>query len=309
MSGRRARQAAARLDIPVPFSLAEFAARLRRRRPRPIHVIPVVTGAAGLSGAWFRTAAADYICYEQHTSAFHQAHVVLHLAAYLLLSRDDGAAIDRRLAPDLGAAALEHMFGPATRDPVTDAEAGVFTSLALRRARLLTGPRSDARRWLRELGPLWAGLREAVPEAASTARDGLWPNAKLRLYRRVIAIRDAQLALRPYLDPAVAEAALTAARSAGLDGDDLDAAVEAAVLAAAARARTAGRRAGQDAAGAGWPAVRGGADLASDAAWLARVSRAATGLPVAGDLARGTPFMAARNRGKRPAGGERPRGR
>jgi Family of unknown function (DUF6545) len=304
---RRARRAAAEIDIPVPFRLGEFTARLGRRT-RPLHMVPVAAGAHGVSGAWFRTAAADFLCYEPSTSAFHQAHIVAHLAAYLLLSSGGGAAIDRRLTPDLGAAALEHVAGPAARDPVTGVEADLFAALVLRRARLLAGPRVGARRRLRELEPLWDGLRGAVPEAASTSR-GRRRSAKLRLYRRVIEIRDAQLALRPYLDRAAAEAGMTAARSAGLEGDDREAAVEAALLAAAAQARKAGRRARQNSGDPGWPAVRGGPDLAGDAAWLARVSRAFTGLPEAGDPARGAPLAPARNRGNRPAGWERLRSR
>jgi len=62
---------------------------------------------------------------------------------------------------------------------------------------------------------------------------------KFRLYRRVIEIADARLLLRPYLDPAVTEAARHAATAQGLHGDQLRATIRATELAAALDAHAA----------------------------------------------------------------------
>jgi Family of unknown function (DUF6545) len=88
----------------------------------------------------------------------------------------------------------------------------------------------------RVLRPLWAMLHEAVPEIVDTA-DPAISGARWRLYRRVVAIRDAALVLRPYRDPRVADDSAAIARTAGLCGDEFAASVEATVLTAATQAR------------------------------------------------------------------------
>ncbi len=106
-----------------------------------------------------------------------------------------------------------------------------------------------ARRWedfhsYRRLEPLWRDLIAALPELE------LDPNLRrpltaLRdidyaLTRRVAEIRDARLALRPYLDVGVTALAEQLAEQAGLTTDERRAAVEAAQLACALRRRRAG---------------------------------------------------------------------
>lgn len=112
------------------------------------------------------------------------------------------------------------------------------------------GPRLPAAgRWVRDyrtyrrLRPLWAALYKAVPTIAldppRTRLGDLFPLRDLdhRLYRRVIEIRDAQLALRPYTDPAAAEAARERAQAAGLVGDRQRAMVEASLISSALYAK------------------------------------------------------------------------
>lgn len=126
----------------------------------------------------------------------------------------------------------------------------------------------------RQLGPLWRSLYRADPAIAldpPTMPDFLvLGRIRLRLYRRVIEIRDGLLALRPYRDPAVAAAARERAHRAGLHGARLDAAVEAAVVAAALRARADGVAPG-DTENA---TVTGGDDLAAETAFLGLVASA-----------------------------------
>jgi hypothetical protein len=128
----------------------------------------------------------------------------------------------------------------------------------------------------RRLYPLWLALYRENPAIAlypptSRLADALaLRDLRFRLYRRVIEVRDGQLALRPFVDPDVVARARDLAAWAGLAGDDARAAVEAAGLASALGSR--GRRvptmpADAPASGAG------GADLDGEARFLATVSR------------------------------------
>jgi hypothetical protein len=128
-------------------------------------------------------------------------------------------------------------------------------------------------RHYQHLGPLWRALYRAEPAIALDPPAG--PDVlhvgrlRLRLYRRVIEIRDGLLALRPYREDAVAAAARERARRAGLTGQRLEAAVEAAAVVAALRSRATGDQPASAAV-----TVAGGADLASDTVFLSRVARA-----------------------------------
>ena len=113
------------------------------------------------------------------------------------------------------------------------------------------------------LRPLWKAMRDAFPEIILfSPRRALIELAgvddvHLRLYRRVIEIRDGMLALRGHLPeyvPAADDAAVTEARG----------------IAVALRGRAAGRPPA-DRPGS-WAAV--GPDMADEVAWLGRVSAA-----------------------------------
>jgi len=117
-----------------------------------------------------------------------------------------------------------------------------------------------ALRALRRIDPLWRALRAAMPQIAlHTGRGRPLPGVEFALYRRVIEIRDAQLALRSYAHP-------DAARWAGPTADP--ATVEAALLAAALVGHAHGRRYGAE-----HPFQDVDASLESESAWLARVAR------------------------------------
>lgn len=134
-------------------------------------------------------------------------------------------------------------------------------------------------RHYRRLGPLWRDLYRSDPAIAldpPTLPDALaFVRLRLRLYRRVIEIRDGLLALRPYRDPAIATAARTRATTEGLVGQHLEAVVEAATIAAALRAKTAGHPLAPE---LDLP-VTGGADLAEETAFLTLVADAYRTLP------------------------------
>jgi hypothetical protein len=126
----------------------------------------------------------------------------------------------------------------------------------------------------RRLYPLWRTLCRAVPEIAlipprSALGDALAVrDVGLRLYRRVVEIRDGRLALRPYFDQRAADYARALCEEACLPAEEATAVVEAATLAAALRARALGRTGNPPASLAPPPC---GADLASELRFLERV--------------------------------------
>ncbi|MFJ1756969.1 MAB_1171c family putative transporter [Kitasatospora sp. NPDC088134] len=186
------------------------------------------------------------------------------------------------------------------------------------------GGRLRARRDHRRLGPLWSALRTALPEIELLAPEGRFEDrrrrrgrpgqqggdARFALYRRIIEIRDGQLALRPHLHPAVAlwvgEAVgrpdavrslgplcapglLRSAGSVGLvravGAEHLAATVEAAAIAAALEAATAGHRfaAGPGARCGPHPVAAG---VPEEAAWLVKVAAAYAGSPAVAHVRR-----------------------
>jgi hypothetical protein len=147
----------------------------------------------------------------------------------------------------------------------------------------------DQYRGLRRLYPLWRELCEAFPEVALEPPTGVWRDRQRlrglewRLPRRVGEMRDVQLRLRPYLDSQVAEAAATLGRTAGLEGEELGAVVEAASLAAALDAKAHDQlRVAPVAAGPtdGDHGSSVAADLSSEVVRLMHVARAFTGSPL-----------------------------
>ncbi|MBG0567550.1 MAB_1171c family putative transporter [Actinoplanes aureus] len=104
-----------------------------------------------------------------------------------------------------------------------------------------------AGQWMRRyhaylrLYPLWNALRLASPDielhkSRSRIVDALaLRDLNYRLTRRVVEINDGRLALRPYIRADVGESAARLAQDAGLDDEDLVAAVQAAEIKAALR--------------------------------------------------------------------------
>lgn len=155
------------------------------------------------------------------------------------------------------------------------------------------GPRvSLVRHWvgrylaLRRLYPLWRALYRAFPDIGldpprSAVVDWLTiRDLDLRLCRRVIEIRDAQLSLRPWLNPHLAGVAERAGRRRNLRGDDLRAAAEAFQLRAALRDREECPDVTPTQSQADPATLHGVAELEREAIWLARVARFFAGRPL-----------------------------
>ncbi|MFF8774473.1 MAB_1171c family putative transporter [Kitasatospora sp. NPDC015120] len=145
------------------------------------------------------------------------------------------------------------------------------------------GGRARARCDHRRLGPLWSVLRSELPEIELMVPERAFGPAggrrdiRFALYRRIIEIRDGELALRPHLHPRVAHWVREVARPSG--PEEFAALVEAAAIAAALEAARAGHRfpAG---AGPGWVPHPVAAGLREEAAWLVKVAAAYRSSPV-----------------------------
>lgn len=145
-----------------------------------------------------------------------------------------------------------------------------------------------ARRTHQRLAPLWSALYAELPEialdpGAAGRRPGL-RRADFALYRRVIEIRDGNLALRPYQRPEAVDWAMEALSRSALTGPDRQAVFEAAIIAAALE----GKRAGTPPTGTPdhnslTPTVVL-ETVEDEAAWLVRVTRAFTRSGIVADV-------------------------
>ena len=135
------------------------------------------------------------------------------------------------------------------------------------------------------LRPLWAALRQVIPEVTLPRPPGVRLNIRYRVDRRVIEIRDAELALRAYSPPEVPGRAEAAARCAGLDADEAVAVAEAAVIATALAARRDGQPPRLDGTPGKVTSTLPGNDLRAEAARLILVSRAFRRSPIVARIA------------------------
>jgi hypothetical protein len=124
-------------------------------------------------------------------------------------------------------------------------------------------------RYLRALRPLWEDLTGAVPEVV-LGEELRRRELRMRLHRRVVEIRDAILALQPYVSAAQRDAAEAAAPAARPD------IAEACWIETARHAKLAGRAPDEaverrDAGSAGQDADL---DLTAEAQWLRRIEAA-----------------------------------
>ncbi|MFC0531363.1 MAB_1171c family putative transporter [Phytohabitans kaempferiae] len=143
---------------------------------------------------------------------------------------------------------------------------------------------SRALRWLRRhhdyrsLYPLWHALVTASPQIAldppRSRRLDHWDprDLQFRLTRRVVEIRDGMLGLRPYFDDNVATIARSLGEQAGIEGDDLVAAIEASLLRSALDSMAAGESMQPRRAADHEPT--GAEDVVGETAYLVKVAHA-----------------------------------
>ena len=275
------------LDLPVPFELANFLARVEKLRSRPIDLRPFRAPPGGPSGVWIGARHADYVFYDQAATTLHRTHIVVHEIAHMLLGHHGIGPADRDLiriiTPDPNADLIALILGRnGLYQSPREREAEYLASIILERASQWNQPSSTRDQTprpspgqprkhcaYRRLRPLWQAVRAAVPEIALP--PGPSADIGYRLYRRVIEIRDGQLALRPYSDPQAVAMAESEARSEGVTGADLEATIEAALLATAISARESGLPRHDDPDHL--PPMRSGEQLADEVGWLIRVSQ------------------------------------
>ncbi|MFI9504940.1 MAB_1171c family putative transporter [Nocardia sp. NPDC052566] len=131
--------------------------------------------------------------------------------------------------------------------------------------------RARTARYDRELTPLWRQVHHALPEInLSPIEDS---GDEFSIYRRVIEIRDANLALRAHCHPQLRRWATDAAHHHGITGDQVQVVVEAAVTAGAIEAHAVGVRF-HTAPSTAEASHIGAGDLSAERDWLIRVSRA-----------------------------------
>jgi hypothetical protein len=130
-------------------------------------------------------------------------------------------------------------------------------------------------RSLRRLYPLWSLLHQANPDLALAPPSSALADAvaigdtQLRLYRRVIEIRDGRLALAAYFDPALVSATRDEALQSGQPPAEAAARAEATALLDALRHQQAGR----PARGPAPPPPDNSTTLDEEVDWLSRVAR------------------------------------
>lgn len=122
----------------------------------------------------------------------------------------------------------------------------------------------------RALTPLWKTVTAEVPQVllpGNALNDGI----EFALYRRVIEIRDAQRALRPYIDPELANQFAGIVQR--LSPERANLVTEAAELATALTAHAAGLRYHPDCPDIGIPRQHSTVDVHTEARWLAHLAR------------------------------------
>lgn len=195
-----------------------------------------------------------------------------------------GVALNALFAVYKSAYVLAHAAGV---DLPTDAVIAISTNMVLAANLMMVagvalpawtaaGKVIEARRSMRALAPLWHTIRATfpgmilpVPRKLPTA-EGILATARLRLYRRLIEIRDGMLELRGYVPAGVTAEALAYLTDKGVDAG------EAAVLAEACWIEVALREVESGATGGnpGESELHGGDSVEEEVAWLSRVSRA-----------------------------------
>ncbi len=120
------------LRLPDSFDIATLCAELSTRRGRPIRQLPL-PDLFDVCGLWIATDTADLIAYEQHTSAPHQDHIVLHEIGHMLCDHYPAALSPaeqaRLLLPDLDPNMIRRVLGRTGYSSVEEQEAEFLASL------------------------------------------------------------------------------------------------------------------------------------------------------------------------------------
>jgi hypothetical protein len=246
------------LAIPDPFDMGSFLTSVAERRGKPIKLISTIPGAGQMCGMLISTTEVDYIYSSENLSPLQAQHTKMHEVGHLLFghgTRESGAGTPdlaeslHLLLPTLSAELVRHILGRTAYATEQEREAELFASLVLAPTTGAWRPtlgdlpaRERIHRATRRLTPLWQLVTNAFPHVQLDAPPlSRAARSEYRLYRRVLEIRDAQLALRPYIPPEASAQALAASRERNLDPLAADVLLEAMELAAALNAYRTGQ--------------------------------------------------------------------
>jgi len=135
---RRCAEVLRDLGLPDHFDVPTLCAELSARRGRPIRRLPV-PNLFDVCGLWIATDTADLIAYEQHTTAPHQNHIVLHEIGHMLCDHYPAtlspAEQARLLLPKLDPDMIRRVLGRTGYSSVEEQEAEFLASLLAQRVR------------------------------------------------------------------------------------------------------------------------------------------------------------------------------
>ncbi|POX43037.1 hypothetical protein C3486_02110 [Streptomyces sp. Ru73] len=137
---RRCKRELRALDIHPPLRVGELCQQLGERRGRPIRLVPHRMPVPGPFGAWIATPAADYILYQQETTASHQRHIILHEVGHILADHQSEAVDDDELCagvPNLAPGSVRRLLRRTSYDEEHEREAELVATIVLEWASVL----------------------------------------------------------------------------------------------------------------------------------------------------------------------------
>lgn len=130
---RRLEAIASELDLPVPFDVAELAARIADGRGRPIELMPTTWQPGLPCGFLVMADQADYIVYVADTAHIHREHILVHELAHLVCEHHGTGP--GQFMPHLPNELVGRVLGRTVYSEPQEEEAELLASLVLQRAR------------------------------------------------------------------------------------------------------------------------------------------------------------------------------
>lgn len=128
------------LDVPSPFDLHAFVARLSWRRRKAIELVAVRLGPGTPCGMLISTDDTEYVYYAANTSAVHADHIALHEIGHLVFGHQAASPVVedsaiRALLPALSPELIQRVLGRTVYLDEHERQAELFASMVLTRGR------------------------------------------------------------------------------------------------------------------------------------------------------------------------------
>jgi hypothetical protein len=144
---RRCEQLVRRVEVPVPFDLAAYCARLTAGTAsggRKLVLVPVHTRAASASGVWLAVDTVDYVLFEAAASPLHRVQIVLHEVGHMVLGHGGCATTDElqwaAMFPHLTPGLVRMVLGRTSYRSRDEREAETYADIAAEHAGLIDPP-------------------------------------------------------------------------------------------------------------------------------------------------------------------------